>query len=66
MNECIEYIGSLLIFKNILDCVCVNCNKALVYKNENEISKLLKNKRGNQRYFEIRSMCKRITHCQKN
>lgn len=63
--EPVFHMGYLLFLKNILSCICIRCNKLLVYKNENEISKLLKNKQGKQRFFEIRSICKGITHCQK-
>jgi len=59
------HMGFLLCLKNILSCVCIKCNKLLVYKNENEIAKLLKNKQGKQRFAEIRSICKSVTHCQK-
>lgn len=58
-------MGFLLFLKNILSCICIRCNKLLVYKNESEIIKLLKNKQGKQRFAEIRSICKGITHCQK-
>lgn len=60
------HMGFLLFLKNILSCICIRCNKLLVYKNEEEISKLLKNKHGKQRFAEIRAICKGITHCQKS
>ena len=44
----------------------LKCHKLLVYKNENEIFKLLNNKREKQRFAEIRSICKNVTHCQKD
>lgn len=59
------HMGFLPILKNILSCICIRCNKLLVYKNEDEISKLLKNKQGKQRFAEIKSICKGVTHCQK-
>lgn len=64
--EPVFHVGFLQIVKNILSCICIRCNKLLVYKNEDEISKLLKNKQGNQRFNEIRAVCKGVTHCQKD
>ncbi|XWV25257.1 dna-directed rna polymerase subunit 1 [Tupanvirus deep ocean] len=63
--EPVFHMGFLPFLKNILSCICIRCNKLLVYKNEEEISKLLKNKQGKQRFYEIRSLCKGVTHCQK-
>lgn len=63
--EPVFHMGFLLYLKNIFSCICIRCNKLLVYKNEAEISKLLKNKQGKQRFNEIRNICKSITHCQK-
>ena len=65
--EPVFHMGYLLMFiKNILSCVCIRCHKLLVYKNEKEIASLLKNKYGKQRFAEIRSICKGVTHCQKD
>ena len=63
--EPVFHMGFLLLLKNILSCICIRCHKLLVYKNEEEISKLLKNKHGKQRFAEIRSICKGVTHCQR-
>lgn len=51
--------------KTMLSCICIRCNKLLVYKNEQEIFKMLTNKHGKQRYNEIKVLTKGITHCQK-
>ncbi|CAH6420922.1 DNA-directed RNA polymerase subunit RPB1 [uncultured virus] len=56
------FIGHL---KNILSCICIRCSKLLVYKNEEEIRKLLQNKPPKQRFIDIRAICKGISHCQK-
>lgn len=64
--EPVFHMGFLPFLKNILGCICIRCNKLLVYKNEDEIAKLLKNKQGKQRFQEIRSICKGVTHCQKD
>lgn len=64
--EPVFHMGFLLFLKNILSCICIRCHKLLVHKNEDEISKLLQNKQGKQRFAEIRSICKGVTHCQKD
>lgn len=63
--EPVFHMGFLMYLKNILSCICIRCNKLLVHKNETEIARLLKNKHGKQRFQEIRSICKSVTHCQK-
>ena len=64
--EPVFHMGFLPFLKNILSCICIKCGKLLVYKNEVEISKLLKNKQGKQRFELIRNIVKNITHCQKD
>lgn len=64
--EPVFHMGFLLFLKNILSCICIRCNKLLIYKNENEVAKLLKNKHGKERFAAIRSICKSVTHCQKD
>ena len=59
------HMGFRFLLKDILSCICIRCSKLLVYKNENEISKLLNNKQGKARFAEIKSICKGISHCQK-
>ena len=63
--EPLFHMGFILYLKNILSCICIRCSKLLVYKNEDEIAKMLKNKQGKQRFAEIRNLCKGVTHCQK-
>jgi len=57
------FIKSFL--KNILSCICIRCKKLLVHKNEPKIKRLIKNKNNKQRFAEIRDICKKLTHCQK-
>lgn len=59
------HVGFNHFVKNILNCICIRCSKLLVYRNETEISAVLKNKQGKQRYNEIKEICKHSTHCQK-
>ncbi len=63
--EPVFHMGYLPFIKNILSCICIRCNKLLVHKNEEEISRLIKNKPGKQRFAEIKTLCKGVTHCQK-
>ena len=55
----------ILFVKKILGCVCLRCSKLLVYKNEKEISEILKNQSGRKRLSEIRQLVKNVTYCQK-
>jgi DNA-directed RNA polymerase II subunit RPB1 len=64
--EPVFHMGFIQYLKNILSCICIRCHKLLVYKNEEDIAKLLKNKNGKQRFAEIKNLCKSVTHCQKN
>lgn len=64
--EPVFHMGFLLFLKYILSCICIRCNKLLVYRNEKEIARLLRNKHGKQRFEKIRSICKSVTHCQKD
>lgn len=63
--EPVFHIGFLPLLRNVMSCVCFRCHKLLVYKNEAEIARLLRNKSGKQRFAEVRNVCKGITHCQK-
>lgn len=65
LAEPVFHMGFLPFLKNILSCICIRCNKLLVYKNEKEIAKLINNKQGKQRFAEIRALCKSVTHCQR-
>lgn len=65
LAEPVFHPGYITYIKNILSCVCIRCHKLLVYKNEKEISKMLQNRPGKQRFLEIRNACKSVTHCQK-
>lgn len=49
--------------KKILSCICLKCSKILVYKNEEEIEELLKNKTGKSRMTEVRNLVKNVSHC---
>lgn len=49
----------------VLKCICIKCSKLLVYKNEDEIIDILKNKKGKNRLNEFKNTVKNITYCQK-
>ncbi len=59
------HVGYLRFVKQILSCICLRCSKLLVYKNEDEIRNMLKNKTGKARWAEIRNIAKNVTYCQK-
>lgn len=50
----------------ILRCICVNCSKLLIYKNENELMEILKTKKGKHRLGEIKKMIKSVKYCSKD
>ena len=63
--EPVFHMGFLLYVKNILSCICIRCHKLLVYRNEKEIAKAIKNKQGHQRFDEIRALTKGVAYCQR-
>lgn len=63
--EPVFHMGYLPYIKNILSCICIRCHKLLVHKNEVELASMLKNKQGKQRFSEIRSITKNVSHCQR-
>lgn len=65
LAEPVFHIGYLRYIVKILSCICIKCSKLLVYKNENEIMDMLKNKSGKNRMAEIRNAVKKVTYCQK-
>jgi DNA-directed RNA polymerase II subunit RPB1 len=64
--EAVFHIGYLQVIKSILSCVCIKCSKLLIYKNEQELSKIVKSKTGKKRFNLIRNVCKHVTYCQKD
>lgn len=65
LAEPIFHIGFLPYVKKILSCICLRCSKLLVYKNEEEIADMVKNKTEKARMSEIRNAVKNVTTCQK-
>ena len=65
LAEPIFHIGYLPFVKKILSCICLRCSKLLIYKNEDEIMDMIKNKSGKARMNEIRNLVKSVTYCQK-
>lgn len=65
LAEPVFHVGYLNYVKKILSCICLKCSKLLVYKNEDDIIDMLKNKSGKTRMAEIRNLVKNVTHCQK-
>lgn len=65
LAEAVFHIGYLNFVKKILSCICLKCSKLLVYKNEEELTEMLKHKSGKARWSEIRNIAKNVTYCQK-
>lgn len=65
LPESIFHMGYIGIVKKILSCICLKCSKLLVYKNEDELLDMLKNKSGKSRFAEIKNVAKNISHCSK-
>jgi len=65
LAEPVFHIGYINYIKKILSCICLKCSKLLIYKNENELIDMLKNKSGKTRFAEIRNVAKNVTICQK-
>ena len=63
--EKVFHVGYINYVKKILSCICLKCSKLLIYKNEEEILDMLKNKSNKQRWAEIRNLVKNVSHCQK-
>lgn len=63
LTEPVFHVGFITYLKTILSCICIRCNRLLVHKNEEDISRLAKNKSGKQRFDEIRSAIKGVSHC---
>ena len=65
LAEPVFHFGYRNYVKQILSCICLKCSKLLIYKNEEEIEEMLKNKQPKQRLKEIKNLVKNVTHCQK-
>lgn len=65
LEDYVFHFGYLAFVRKILSCVCIKCSKLLVYKNEHELSEIIKNKTGKARLASVMSLVKDITHCQK-
>ena len=65
LSEPVFHMGFLPFIKKILGCICLQCSKLLVYKNEKEINNMTKNKSQKSKLSEIRNIVKNVTYCQK-
>lgn len=63
--EPVFHYGYLDFVKKILSCICLNCSKILIYKNEEDILNMLKNKTAKSRLNEVLNITKNIQYCQK-
>ena len=65
LAEKVYHMGFIDHVISFLKCVCIRCSKLRVYKNEDEIAEILKNKKGKKRLSEIINMVKNISYCQR-
>lgn len=63
LGEPVFHMGFLKFVKKILSNICIRCSKLLIYKNEDQIIEMLKNKSTRARFNEIKNITKNITHC---
>jgi DNA-directed RNA polymerase II subunit RPB1 len=66
LAEAVFHMGYIDFAKKILSCICLKCSKLLIYKNEDELDNMLKNKTGKKRFSEIRNIAKNVSYCQKS
>ena len=65
LSEAVFHMGFWDYVIKVLRCICIRCSKILVYKNEDEIIELLKNKKGKNRLNEFKNLVKNVTYCSK-
>jgi DNA-directed RNA polymerase II subunit RPB1 len=65
LAEPVFHMGYINYVKKILSCICLKCSKLLIYRNEDELIEMLKNKSGKARFAEIRNITKNVSYCQK-
>ncbi len=65
LAEPVFHMGFIQYVKKILSCICLKCSKLLVYKTEEQILDMLKNKSGKARLAIIKDISKNITYCAK-
>ena len=62
-EERIFHIGYLQSIRKILSCVCLNCSKLLIEKNEKEIDEIIKTKTPKERFAYVRASVKNTSCC---
>jgi DNA-directed RNA polymerase II subunit RPB1 len=65
LAEPVFHLGFINIVKKVLDCICLNCSKLLLSKNEHDIDEILKIKSGKSRLNEVRALLKNVKYCKK-
>lgn len=64
LAEVVFHVGYLPFVHKILTCVCRNCSKLLIHKNEDELREILKTKSGKECMAYVRGATKNVTNCQ--
>jgi len=65
LAEPVFHIGFYDTIVKILRCVCINCSKLLIHKNENELIEMLKHRHGKHRLMELKNIIKNVSYCLK-
>ncbi len=65
LAEPVFHMGYITFIKKILGCICLKCSKLLLYKNEDEVLEMLKNKSSKSRFATIRELTKNVSYCMK-
>jgi DNA-directed RNA polymerase II subunit RPB1 len=64
-NKPIFRVNYLSYVEQILNCICIRCQRIPINLSEDEINILLEIKRGTDRFREIRLLTKNFTYCQR-
>lgn len=66
LAEPVFHWGFLPFVQKILSCVCFNCSRLLIHKNEDVIKEIMKYKTPKERLNYVKNACKNISYCQKS
>lgn len=64
LAEEVFHYGYLVIVKDILNCICLNCSKLLITKDKHEIMETLGSSFGKNRFAKIKKLTSNVKFCQ--
>jgi len=65
LAEEVFHFGYLDIVKGILNCICLQCSKVLITKDEEEILEILGNSHGKNRFAKMKKLTSNVKFCQR-